>query len=230
MLLIEAAPLPTPADAERLVADLWQMTAGRPLGLYTLAIGARVRLGVHSSHAGVERAAADTVADQCGVSVESGWMVPQLLNSAGEVAAVNLVPTNRHLDVESHTFGWQRSDPLRGFFLALAHAPDGVLAGMGVSLRALPDLSFLVSLGVFAAGPGASPVVARLAASLGGVGVRLRRPMLARRTTCRILDASVRRPATVLRVEGVSSFWHPPYGQEIDLTSPSLLTVDRIGT
>jgi hypothetical protein len=97
MHLIEAHPVPTPADAERLVADLWQVGGGRPIGLYTMAIGGRVMLGVHSSHRGLDESCASTIADQCGGAVEGGWMVPQILNSAREVAAANLVPTvNNH--------------------------------------------------------------------------------------------------------------------------------------
>ena len=216
MHLIEAHPVPTPADAERLVADLWQVSGGRPIGLYTVAIGGRVMLGVHSSHRGLDESCASTIADQCGGAVEGGWMVPQILNSAREVAAANLVPTDRHLVLESRTFGWQRSDPLRGTFLALAHAPANTLLGLGLSLRALPDLTFLLSMGAFAAGPGAGPAVARLVGTLGGVGVRVRRPLFSRRTVCRILDASVRRPASVQRVELVALFWHPPYGRSLD--------------
>lgn len=209
--------MPTPADAERLVADLWQLSAGRAIGLSTLAVGGRVMLGVRCRHDGVEAAAAATIAEQCDGAVESGWMVPEMLTGATEVAAVNLVPTDRHLVVESRTFGWQRSDPLRGMFLALAHAPDDLVVGVGVSLRALPDLAFLMSVGVFGAGSGARAGVARVAAALGGVGVRVRRPLRARRTIGRILDTSARRPASVERAELVALFWHPPYGAGLDL-------------
>ncbi len=215
MHLIEASPLPTPADAERLMADIWQLSAGRGLGLYTLAIGGRVMLGVHSWHSGVEEAASTAIADQCGGAVESGWMVPQMLNTASDVAAANLVPTNRHLEIESRTYGWQRSDPLRATFLSLANAPGHLLVGVAVSLRALPDLTFLVSVGTFAAGDGASTAVARLASTFGGIGVRVRRPVLQRRAVCRMLDAVARRPASVRRTELVTRFWHPPYGSSL---------------
>jgi hypothetical protein len=108
--LIEACPVPTPADAERLLADLWQLTAGRGLGLHLLGVGDRVMLGVTSAHPGIEEAAASTIADQCGGAVEAGWVVFEILEAASEIAAVNLVPTNRHIAVESRSFGWQRSD------------------------------------------------------------------------------------------------------------------------
>jgi hypothetical protein len=127
--LIEACPVPTPADAERLLADLWQLTAGRGLGLHLLGVGDRVMLGVTSAHPGIEEAAASTIADQCGGAVEAGWVVFEILEAASEIAAVNLVPTNRHIAVESRSFGWQRSDPLRGTFLALDNAPPETVAG-----------------------------------------------------------------------------------------------------
>jgi hypothetical protein len=217
MHLVEACPVPTPADAERLLADLWQLTAGRGLGLFLLGLGNRVMLGVQSPHPAVEEASASMIADQCGGAVEAGWMVPEMVDMAVEVAAVNLVPTNRHLAFESRTFGWQRTDPLRGTYLALANPPAHTVTGVALSLRALPDLGFAVSLGVFAAGASVGTEVARIAASLGGVGVRLRRPLLQRRAARRMLAATVRRPASVRRVEVVALFWHPPYGSDGDL-------------
>jgi hypothetical protein len=125
--------------------------------------------------------------------------------------------------VESHTFGWQRTDPLRGTFLVLANPPAGAMTGVALSLRALPDLSFALSLGVFAAGSGVGPEAARIAASLGGVGVRLRRPLRQRRAVRRMLAAALRRPACVRRVEVVALYWHPPYGPDGDLPLTSRL-------
>ncbi|HWF56769.1 MAG TPA: hypothetical protein VG520_00270 [Candidatus Dormibacteraeota bacterium] len=217
MYLIEACPVPTPADAERLVADLWQLTAGRGLGLFVFGVGDRVMLGVSATHSGIEATAASMIADQCGSAVEAGWMVGEMIDAASEVAAVNLVPTNRHIAVESRTFGWQRTDPLRGTFLALVSAPPGALAGVALSLRALPDLGFALSLGVFAAGPAAAARVAGVASTLGGVGVRLRRPLLQRRAARRMAQGALRRPASVRRVEVVALFWHPPFGSDAGL-------------
>ncbi|MGH7722833.1 MAG: hypothetical protein ACRENL_08400 [Candidatus Dormibacteria bacterium] len=217
MYLIEACPVPTPADAERLVADLWQLTAGRGFGLFLFGIGERVMLGVTAAHSGIEDAAASLIADQCGGAVEAGWTVTEMIDAATEVAAVNLVPTNRHLAVDSRTFGWQRTDPLRGTFLSLVGASPGGLAGVALSLRALPDLGFALSLGVFAAGGCAAGQVARVASTLGGVGVRLRRPFLQRRAARRMLRGALRRPASVRRVEVVARFWHPPFGSDADL-------------
>ena len=219
--LIEACPVPTPADAERLLADLWQLTAGRGLGLFLLGIGDRVMLGVAAAHSGIEATAASMIADQCGGSVEVGWMVSEMIDAASDVAAVNLVPTNRHIAVESRTFGWQRTDPLRGTFLALVNGPQGALAGVALSLRALPDLGFALSLGVFAAGPAAATQVARVASTFGGVGVRLRRPLLQRRAARRMVQGALRRPASVRRVEVVALFWHPPFGTDAGLTMTS---------
>jgi hypothetical protein len=68
-------------------------------------------LGVTAAHSGIEEAAASIIADQCGGAVEAGWIVAEMLDTASEVAAVNLVPTDRHIAVESRTFGWQRTDP-----------------------------------------------------------------------------------------------------------------------
>ncbi len=215
--LVEACPVPTPADAERLLAGLWQLTSGRGVGLFLFGVGGRLMLGVTAAHSGVEEAVASSIADQCGGAVEAGWMIPEMVDAATEIAAVNLVPTNRHLQVESRTFGWQRSDPLRGTFLALLNVPVGGLAGVAVSLRALPDLDFAVAIGAFAAGPSAPAQVARVASTFGGVGVRLRRPLLQRRAARRMLGGALRRPASVHRVEVVALFWHPPYGSEGDL-------------
>ncbi len=212
VFLIEPRPLPTPADAERLVADLWQLSAGRRLGLFLLGMGGRAMLGVTSSHRGIEETAAATISQQCGGAVEPGWAVGQMLDTATEVRAVNLVPTDRHLALGSATFGWQRTDPLRGTFLALIATAPTALVGVALSLRPLPDLGFALSLGGFAAGPSAAGELARLTASLGGVGVRLRSPVLQRRAAHRMLAAVLRRPASVHRAEVVALFWHPPYG------------------
>jgi hypothetical protein len=213
-MLIDACPVPTPADAERLLADLWQLTAGRGLGLFLFGFGGgeHVMLGVSSTHAGVEETAASTIADQCGGTAQTGWMVAGMVDAAAEVAAVNLVPTDRRLSVESRTFGWQRSDPLRATYLALANAPPSSIAAVALSLRPLPDLGFALSLGVFAAGDSAASTVARISATFGGVGVRLRRPLLQRRAARRMATGALRRPASVHRVEVVAMFWHPPYG------------------
>ncbi len=217
MYLIEARPVPTPADAERLLADLWQLTAGRGLGLFLLGVGDGLMLGVTALHSGMEEAAAATIADQCGGAVEPGWMVPEMVRAAGDIAAVNLVPTERHIDVESRTYGWQRSDPLRGTFLALRHLPLGVVGGVSLSLRALPRLGFALSLGAFVAGPAAAGHVVRVAATFGGIGVRLRRPLLQRRAVRRMVEGRLRRPAAVRRVEVVARFWHPPYASDTGL-------------
>lgn len=216
VFLIEACPVPTPADAERLLADLWQLTAGRGLGLFLFGLGERVMLGVSSPHSGIEETAASTIADQVGGTVELGWMVAEIVDSAAEIAAVNLVPTNRHLALESRTFGWQRSDPLRATFLALVNTPHSTVTGVALSLRALPDLGFAMSLGAFAAGLSAAGHAARVSASFGGVGVRLRRPLLQRRAARRMLRGALRRPASVHRVEAVALFWHPPYGSDAE--------------
>jgi hypothetical protein len=218
VFLVDACPLPTPADAERLLADLWQLTAGRGLGLFLFGLGERVMLGVSSAHAGVEETAASTIADQCGGDVQLGWMVAEMVDAAAEIAAVNLVPTDRHLRVESRTFGWQRSDPLRATYLALASGPQSTVTGVALSLRALPDLGFALSLGVFAAGGSAAGEVARIAATFGGIGVRLRRPLLQRRAARRMMRGILRRPASVHRVEVVAMFWHPPYGLDAELS------------
>ena len=138
-------------------------------------------------------------------------MVPEMVRASTTVAAVNLVPTDRHIALESRTYGWQRSDPLRGTFLALVNMPPGAMAAVALSLRALPSLGFALSLGVFAVGPAAPSHVARVASTLGGVGVRLRRPILQRRAARRMLRGALRRPASVRRVEAVARFWHPPY-------------------
>lgn len=219
MHLIEACPLPTPADAERLLANLWQLTSGRALGLSTLGLrGERVLLGVHCAHPDIEETAAATIAEQCGAAVESGWMIPQVLDTAADVAAVNLLPIDRHLALDSRTFGWQRTDPLRGLFSALGNLAGDMMAGVALSLRALPDLSFVLSMAVFAAGPAAGLTAIKVASTYGGIGVRLRRPVLQRRAVRRLLSATIRRPAAVERVEVVSRFWHPPYGVDADLS------------
>jgi len=72
-------------------------------------------------------------------------------------------------------------------------------------------------LGVFAAGSSAGGEVVRVASTLGGVGVRLRRPLLQRRAARRMLRGVLRRPVSVHRVEVVALFWHPPFGSDADL-------------
>lgn len=213
MLLIESATVPTPADAERLVATLWQVTAGRPLGLYVLACDGVARLGVRSPVRALEETVATLVADQAGGSVHSGNVVSDVLDSTAEVAAANLIPVDRHLAIENRAFGWQRADPLRGAYLALKNSGAGTVVALGLSLRAVPDLGFVTSIGVVAAGPDAAANLVRFAGSFGGIGVRVRRPLLQRRTCRRVMAAALRRPATVVRTEVVAMFWHPPYEQ-----------------
>ena len=219
MHLIEAFPVPTPADAERLLADLWQLTSGRAIGLYLFGLhGDRVMLGVHCHHDYVEAAAASMIADQTGAAVEPGWAISQLIEVADDMSVVNLVPTERNLALDSKTFGWQRTDPLRGTFVALSNVPRDTVAGVGLTLRALPDLTWVVSMAAFACGDGAGLTCVRVASSFGGVGVRLRRPFRQKRAMHRVLDASLRRPQSIKRVEVVSLFWHPPYGQDTPIT------------
>ncbi|MHB8718876.1 MAG: hypothetical protein ACYDAC_08305 [Candidatus Dormibacteria bacterium] len=212
MLLIGSASVPTPADGERLVANLWQVSAGRPLGLFVIACGGTVHLGVHSPQAALEETTALLIADSAGGSVSPASVVENALDSTAEVAAANLLPVDRHLVIENRSFGWQRADPLRGPLLALHRADPALVVALGLSLRAVPDLGFVTSIGAVAAGPGAAAALVRFAASFGGIGVRVRRPLLQRRTCRRVMSAALRRPAAVLRVERVALFWHPPYG------------------
>ena len=218
MHLIQGAPLPTPADAERLVADLWQMTSGRPLGLYLFGLrGQGLTLGVHSSTQYVEDLAASTISDHCGGTVEPGWAISQMIDVADEHAVINLVPTERNLVLESKTFGWQRTDPLRSVFHTLTSVPSSSMAGVGLTLRSLPDLRFVVSIAAFAVGPGSGPIAVRVASSYAGVGVRLRRPFMQKRAIHRTLEANLRRPSSIKRVEDVTLYWHPPYGIDAQL-------------
>jgi hypothetical protein len=216
MHLIQAVPVPTPADAERLIADLWQMTSGRPLGLYMFGMHGRgMSLGVHCSSPYVEDLAASTISDHIGGQVEPGWAITQMIDVADEVAVINMVPTDRNLAITSTTFGWQRTDPLRGAFSALTNTPAQSMAGVGLTLRSMPNLRFLVSMAAFAVGPGAGPLAVRIATSFAGVGIRLRRPFMQRRAIQRTLNASLRRPASVKRIEEVTHYWHPPYGSDV---------------
>ena len=215
MHLIEAYPIPTPADAERLIADLWQLTSGRSIGLFLFGLrGDQVVLGVHCAHPYVEDIAASTIADHCGGQVEPGWVITQMVDVADDIALVNLVPTERNLALASSTFGWQRTDPLRGVYNTLANLSSDTLAGVGLTLRSMPNLQFMTTMSAFAIGPGAGPSAVRLASSFGGIGVRLRRPFRQKRAVLRTLDAQIRRPTSALRVEMVSLYWHPPYGQD----------------
>ncbi len=219
MHLIEAYPIPTPADAERLVADLWQLTSGRAIGLYILGLrGERVMLGVHCAQPYVEDLAASTIADHCGGQIEPGWVISQMIEVADDVSLVNMVPTERNLALDSKTFGWQRTDPLRGAYNSLANVDPYTMGGIGLTLRAMPNLQFLTSLSAFAIGPDAGSTAIRLASSFGGVGVRLRSPFRQRRALHRTLEAQLRRPSTVARVEVVALYWHPPYGQDTPAT------------
>lgn len=218
MHLIQGNPLPTPADAERLVADLWQLTSGRPLGLYLFGLrGEGLTLGVQCATPYVEDLAASTIADHCGGQVEPGWAIAQMIDVADEEAIINLVPTNRNLVTESKTFGWQRTDPLRSVFQTLKSVPPSSMAGVGLTLRSLPDLHFTVSIAAFAVGPGSGPIAVRIASSYAGVGVRLRRPFMQKRAIRRTLAGQMRRPTSIKRVEDVTLYWHPPYGVDASL-------------
>ncbi len=220
MHLVEAYPIPTPADAERLVADIWQLTSGRAVGLFLLGLrGERVMLGVHCQTPYVEELVASTVADHCGGTVEPGWVISQMIDVAEDVSLVNMVPTERNLALDSKTFGWQRTDPLRGAFNTLANIDSQTMAGIGLTLRATPNLQFVTSLSAFAIGPDAGMTAIRLASSFGGVGVRLRRPFRQRRALHRTLEAQMRRPWTRARVEVVALYWHPPYGQDVPVAA-----------
>jgi hypothetical protein len=215
MQLIEARPIPTPADAERLLADLWQLTSGRALGLFIIGLhGERVALGVHCHNQYVEDTAAATISDHCGGSVEPGWAIGQMIDIADDVAAVNMDPADRHLAVDSSTFGWQRTDPLRGTFHALTHLHPATVAGVGITLRSLPNLECMMSLTAFCAGPDAGLTAMKIASTYAGVGVKLRRPLRQRRAIRRTLNSEIRRPFSRKRIEIVSLFWHPPYGQD----------------
>ena len=216
MHLIEAVPVPTPADGERLLADLWQLTSGRALGLYMLGLrGNGVTLGVHCHEPYLEELAASTISDHIGGQIEPGWTVAEMIEVSDERSIVNMVPTDRNLSLNSTTFGWQRTDPLRGAYNALANIPQGSIAGTGITLRALPDFRFVVSMAAFAAGPGSGPISVRVASSFAGVGVRLRRPFRQNRAIKRTLEAQMRRPQSIKRLEEVSSYWHPPYGSDL---------------
>jgi len=177
--------------------------------------GRGVSLGVHCSSSYVEDLAASTISDHIGGQVEPGWIISEMIDVADDAAIINLVPTDRNLAINSATFGWQRTDPLRGVFSALTNVPSDSMAGVGLSLRAMPHLRFLVSVAAFAVGPGSGPLAVRVATSFAGVGVRLRRPFLQRRAIHRTLSARVRRPASVKRVEEVTLYWHPPYGSDV---------------
>jgi hypothetical protein len=177
--------------------------------------GRGVTLGVHCNTPYVEDLAASTIADHCGGQVEPGWAISQMIDVADEASVINLVPTDRNLVIQSNTFGWQRSDPLRGVYSALTNVPSESMAGVGISLRSVPNLRFVFSMAAFAAGPGSGPLAVRVATSFAGVGVRLRRPFRQRRAIHRTLEANLRRPASVKRVEEVTLYWHPPYGSDV---------------
>jgi hypothetical protein len=46
--------------------------------------------------------------------------------------------------------------------------------------------------------------------TFAGVGVQLRKPLAQRRAVRRVLEVKFRRPISIVPLNGVARFWHPP--------------------
>jgi|ERR1035437_34552 hypothetical protein len=228
MLLIKDSPITAPAEAERLVASLWQLSVGAALGLYIIGMaGEEPMLGVHSSREDVEEAAADLVAGEVEGRVLYGGHIPELILSQREVSALRMIPSSRNLRDHSSTWGWQKVDPLKATYNLLARLDartfggqrmvygKGSIAGIGMVFRSLPDLNCLSCITAFASGQDAKYTASKVAASYAGVGIKLRSPIMPRKAVERCLSARMGRPWVTIRADEASIFWHPRFEEKV---------------
>ena len=220
MILIDANPIQNPDAAEQKLAALWNFTAGRRFCLLLVGQDEGVKLGVMASNRETEIRVGELVANLCATDGDdatiSSCLVPETFQAANEVAIINLHWADRHLPLEGKNWGWQRYDPLSTVYATLASLPPGVLAVVGISLRALPHETFRASMFSAACSSTvegqhlAEEVAWKVASAYGGIGVKLRRPLLQGRAVQRALGMQMRFPMSVLPVNIVSRFWHPP--------------------
>jgi hypothetical protein len=228
MLLVRTRPIISPRQAERLVANLWQLAVGSRLGLHILHLGWTDEppvLAVSSPNRALELDASDLVATSTQGEVQDGDILPDLICAAPRVAAYHLQPTARDLQSNSQSWGWDRADNLLHLFNLLRRTPPGQIAGVTVAFMSLQGVQGVTVLTAFAVGPAHERMTRhayRIASTYAGTGVRVRRPFLQRRWLSRAMRtqvsigmAQVRRHG-IIRADELSAFWHPPIGTGAD--------------
>jgi hypothetical protein len=229
MLLVRVRPIISPKQAERLVANLWQLAIGSSLALHVVQLGhcdGPPPLGVATPNPALERDAADLVAAGTRGEVQEAGIVPDLVCAAPRVAAFHLQPAARRLRSNSESWGWDRADNLLHLYDLLTRTRPGTMAGAALVFVPLQDMQGAAVLTAYAAGPvsglaypAGEPVLRlayRVAATYAGTGVRVRRPLMQRRWLRRCMSGQVSlglapfRGHGIIRVEEMSAFWHPP--------------------
>ena len=222
MILIDANPIQNPDAAENKLAALWEFTMGRRFCL--MLVGAYrepVHLGVLAPDSGTEQQVSELVAslcrnDQGDANVEESlWL--QTFKASPDSAIINMHWTARKMVLEDKEWWGQRFDPLSNVYAALSDLPPGVLGAAVISLRSLPSMQFRASMYAIASSSGfdASEDLAystawKIASAYGGIGVKMRRPLFQKRAIRRALALRFRFPFSLLPVNVVSRFWHPP--------------------
>ena len=222
MLLIKGGAVQLPQDAQALASGVWSLAEGRSFGLFLLSVlGGKLAMGVNCSDVQFEERAAKLIHDAAGGTIESGDHIPNLIASRRRhLAAIRMVPKARdhHLS-EWRTYGPQRRDPLKLTFQVLAGLDQDLVAGVGISVRCLPEEKCLTRLVAFASGRDAAAGVLGLVAGYGEIGVTKRKPLglgtalgdAWSRSWVEEVFSSRGMPWTSMPVEEVSLFWHPPY-------------------
>ena len=222
MHLVRADPIISPRQAERLLANLWQLAIGSRLALHVIQLGhcdGPPALAVATPNRALERDAIDLVATGTRSEVQEADIVPELICAAPSIGVYHLQPTARGLQSNSESWGWDRADNLLHLYHLLRRTCPGVIAGVGLVFVPLQHMQGAAVLTAYAAGPAGSPVLRlayRLAATYAGTGVKVRRPLMQRRWLRRCMRSQVSlglaplRGHGIIRVEEMSALWHPP--------------------
>jgi hypothetical protein len=220
--LVRADPIVSPGQAERLLANLWQLAIGSRLALHVIQLGHCDRapaLAVTAPNRALERDAADLMATGTRGEIQEADIVPELVCAAPRIGVYHLQPVARSLQSNSQSWGWDRADNLLHLYHLLRRTTPGVIAGVALVFVPLQNMQGAAVLTAFAAGPEGYPVLRhayRLAATYAGTGVKVRRPLMQRRWLRRCMRMQVSlglaplRGHGIIRVEEMSALWHPP--------------------
>lgn len=221
--LVEARPILSPRQGERLMSVLWQQSAGSTLSLLLLGRGdGRTVLGAASPNPLVAEDAAEVIARALDGAPEPGFVTVQEILAAPHLGVRHVTPAYREFQSDSKSWGWDRADNLRDTYELLARVPAGSIAGFVLAFRTLPGLRAATAMMVFAAGVSREETergVYALASTYAGTGARVSRLLNPRRFLVRGLRAQLStsiawlRPHSVIRVEEMSAFWHPRLGE-----------------
>jgi hypothetical protein len=224
MLLIRARPIISPRQAERLLANLWQLAVGARLGLHIIHLGSGEEaplLAVSALNPALERDATDLVATGTQGQVQNADILPELICAAPGVGVYHLQPAARNLQTNSQSWGWDRADNLIHLYGLLRETPAGEIAGVTLVFFPFQNMQAATLLTAFAVGPAHREMLRhayRLASTYAGTGVHVRRPIFQRRWLERAMHVEVSlgmaqmRRHGVIRVDEMSAFWHPPIG------------------